>query len=114
MNINERLDYFSAELQDKSLAAECLKALDPVANIGHHFDDAGFSYSGDTRDRHYIRLWEALHTNDKDRLAFMATDWDYCSLMPFMHTVLQLKMAEEANDQVRVLSIKKELARGAS
>lgn len=81
---NTKHAFVVRELQHAELADKCIAFLDSIAKTPHPYDGIGFSYSGDTRDRHYIRVWEALHTKDTERLAAMCMDFDYASLMPFV------------------------------
>ena len=66
------------------------------------------------RDRHYIRVWEAMHTNNEKLLAKMCFDGEYCSLLPFMLTAFQLQWAVERGDTVRIEWITKGLQNDAN
>ena len=114
MNRTARLDYIADQLEEKTLAHACLTTLTPIIGVGHSADDCGFNFNGDTRDRHYIRVWEAMHTNNEKLLAKMCFDGEYCSLLPFMLTAFQLQWAVERGDTVRIEWITKGLQNDAN
>ena len=69
-------------LRTPGLAEKFADFITPHLGQPNDADGTGYTASGDTRDRHYVRVWEAYHTQDTARLAEMVWDYDYASLLP--------------------------------